>query len=178
MICSRERRCAICLVPIHVIGRIAFPNAESIRGVKLLWLFSLSAQVVLFGLPGAFTPVCSGNHVPGFISNADAIRAKGVDEIVCVTPNDWHVTKVRILGGSYSAHSTRCFTLIHVPDKMLRFVLSRPGRRTKARVTRWLCWRTGTGRSSARWTWRKTCDGPAWTFAPIGAYLFPAWPRH
>jgi glutaredoxin/glutathione-dependent peroxiredoxin len=48
-------------------------------------------KVVLFGLPGAFTPTCSMNHLPGFLSNIDAIKAKGVDTIACVTVNDIHV---------------------------------------------------------------------------------------
>lgn len=45
-------------------------------------------KVVLFAVPGAFTPLCSGQHLPGFISNADAILAKGVDTIVCLSVND------------------------------------------------------------------------------------------
>jgi peroxiredoxin len=48
-------------------------------------------KVVLFGVPGAFTPTCSRNHLPGFLSSIDAIKAKGVDSIVCVTVNDIHV---------------------------------------------------------------------------------------
>ena len=49
--------------------------------------------VVLFAVPGAFTPTCSRNHMPGFLQEADAIKAKGVDDIVCVAVNDHHVMK-------------------------------------------------------------------------------------
>ena len=45
-------------------------------------------KVVLFAVPGAFTPGCSNTHMPGFIVHADAIKAKGVDSIVCIAVND------------------------------------------------------------------------------------------
>ena len=45
-------------------------------------------RVVVFGLPGAFTPTCSAKHVPGYVAQFDALKAKGVDEVWCVSVND------------------------------------------------------------------------------------------
>ena len=66
-------------------------------------------RLVIFGLPGAFTPTCSAKHVPGYVAHFDDFRARGIDEIWCVSVNDGYVMaawgrdekalgKVRMLG--------------------------------------------------------------------------------
>jgi peroxiredoxin len=76
-----------------------FSAAEALKGKK----------IVIFGLPGAYTPTCSAQHVPGYVAHLDALRAKGVDEVWCVAVNDAFVMaawgkslgaigKVRMLG--------------------------------------------------------------------------------
>ncbi len=50
--------------------------------------FFKGRKVVMFSVPGAFTPTCSNEHMPGFIARADDIKSKGVDEIVCLAVND------------------------------------------------------------------------------------------
>ncbi|HYU77893.1 MAG TPA: peroxiredoxin [Vicinamibacterales bacterium] len=48
-------------------------------------------RIVVFGLPGAYTPTCSAKHLPGYVANLDALKARGVDEVWCVSVNDGYV---------------------------------------------------------------------------------------
>ncbi len=85
---------AACPLPPKDVG-----VAEATKGKK----------VVIFALPGAFTPTCSAKHVPGYVSGIDKLKTKGVDEVWCVATNDGFVMaawgrdqkaigKVRMLG--------------------------------------------------------------------------------
>jgi len=60
------------------LGPNVFNVSELVKGKK----------IAIFGLPGAYTPTCSAQHVPGYIANADKLKAKGVDEIWCISVND------------------------------------------------------------------------------------------
>jgi peroxiredoxin len=84
------------------------PVAEATKGKR----------VVIFGLPGAYTPTCSAQHVPGFLRQLDAFKAKGVDEIWCVSVNDAFVMaawgrdeqgigKIRFLGDGSGDFATK-----------------------------------------------------------------------
>jgi peroxiredoxin len=85
--------------PGCAIGPNAFQVADMVKGKTL----------IIFGLPGAYTPTCSAKHVPGYVQHHDALKAKGVDEVWCVSVNDAFVMgswgreqgtkgKVRMLG--------------------------------------------------------------------------------
>jgi len=63
------------------------PTADGPKELSTADVFA-GKKIVLFGVPGAFTPTCNNNHLPGYIENHDAILGKGVDQIVVVAVND------------------------------------------------------------------------------------------
>ena len=65
-------------------------TADGAKDVSTAELFE-GKTVVLFGVPGAFTPTCNNNHLPGYIENFDALKARGADTIAVVATNDHHV---------------------------------------------------------------------------------------
>ena len=60
------------------LGPNSFKVADLVKGKK----------IAIFGLPGAYTPTCSAKHVPSYLANYDQLRAKGVDEVWCISVND------------------------------------------------------------------------------------------
>ena len=62
-------------------------TAEGVRAVSSDDYFK-GRKVAVFGLPGAYTRTCSSRHLPGYVGNSDALKAKGIDEIACVSVND------------------------------------------------------------------------------------------
>ena len=62
-------------------------TAEGVRAVSADDYFK-GKTVAVFGLPGAYTRTCSSRHLPGYVASSDALKAKGIDEIACVSVND------------------------------------------------------------------------------------------
>lgn len=73
-------------VPVKLVTAEGVADADSAQILG-------AGRVVLFAVPGAFTPTCDTSHLPGFVGSADRIRAAGIDRIVCAAVNDHHVVK-------------------------------------------------------------------------------------
>lgn len=73
-------------VPVKLVTAAGVSDADSAAILG-------EGRVVLFAVPGAFTPTCDTSHLPGFIAAADRLRAGGIDRIVCAAANDHHVVK-------------------------------------------------------------------------------------
>jgi glutaredoxin/glutathione-dependent peroxiredoxin len=71
-------------IPDVQLWRMTKDGPEAVSSTEALG----GGKVVLFALPGAFTPTCSDHHLPGFVLRADELRAKGVDTIACLSVND------------------------------------------------------------------------------------------
>jgi glutaredoxin/glutathione-dependent peroxiredoxin len=69
-------------IEVRTLGASGMP--EAVRTGEVLG----TGKVVLFAVPGAFTPGCSKLHMPGFVADAESVKAKGVDKIVCISIND------------------------------------------------------------------------------------------
>ena len=50
--------------------------------------YTKGKKVIIFGLPGAYTSVCSAKHLPGYVKNIDAFKSKGIDHVICMSVND------------------------------------------------------------------------------------------
>lgn len=70
-------------IPDATVMRMGDSGPEPVKSSDLF-----KGKVVLFSVPGAFTPTCSAKHLPGFVEKAAEIKAKGVDKIVCMAVND------------------------------------------------------------------------------------------
>ena len=68
-------------------GMFTIMGAEGPAGISTSEIFE-GKKVVLFAVPGAFTPTCSVSHLPGFVVHVDDIKAKGVDTVACMSVND------------------------------------------------------------------------------------------
>lgn len=71
-------------IPEATLQRMGGSGPEPVTTAELFG----GRKVAFFAVPGAFTPTCSAKHVPGYLSNADALKERGIDAIVCVSVND------------------------------------------------------------------------------------------
>jgi len=97
-------------IEVETAGCTIGPNEFSVEDL------TRGKKVAIFGLPGAFTPTCSAKHVPSYLANLDALKAKGVAEVICISVNDafvmgaWardqkSVGKLRMMGDGSAAYT-------------------------------------------------------------------------
>ncbi|MDD2875753.1 MAG: peroxiredoxin [Acidiphilium sp.] len=94
--------------------KLMTPGTEGPQEVDTGELFA-AKTVVLFAVPGAFTPTCSAKHLPGFLEQYDALKAKGVDAIVCLAVNDVFVM------GAWAASQSAGDKIIFLADGSAMF---------------------------------------------------------
>ena len=83
---------------MNTIPSVTVPIVKDGQSINMNLFDSLkNKKVVIFGVPGAFTPTCSEKHLPGFIKLSEAIKAKGIDDIYCLSVNDSFVMKSWLL---------------------------------------------------------------------------------
>lgn len=75
--------------PSITLKRLGGHGMEEVDTADLL----KNRRIILFGVPGAFTPSCAEKHLPGYIAQADQLRARGIEEIICMAVNDPFVMK-------------------------------------------------------------------------------------
>jgi peroxiredoxin len=101
------------------------PNAFQVSDL------SKGKKIVIFGLPGAFTPTCSAKHVPSYVQNIDKLKAKGVDEVWCISVNDAFVMgawakdqhtggKVRMMGDGSGTFTKALGLDVEIPGMGVR----------------------------------------------------------
>jgi len=73
-------------------AEFSVPTGDGFKRLRSAEIFA-GKRVVLFAVPGAFTPTCTTNHFPGYLKHADEILGRGVDAIACTSVNDVHVMR-------------------------------------------------------------------------------------
>ena len=127
------------------IGPNSFKVEDMVKGKK----------IAIFGLPGAFTPTCSAKHVPGYLANYEALKAKGVDEVWCISVNDAFVMgawgreqktagKVRMMADGSGAYSEALGLTLDLTARGM-----------------------GVRSASARTIWRSTSEAPPISSADV-----------
>ncbi len=97
-------------VEVETAGCAVGPNEFKIEDL------TRGKKVAIFGLPGAFTPTCSAKHVPSYVQNIDRLKAKGINEVICMSVNDAFVMgawardqktggKIRMMGDGSAAYT-------------------------------------------------------------------------